>query len=522
MQNDEGTPKQSGAAVDDSLDREHHDRLHRVGRNDTKAGQDESARREDGRLVEEVQELAAKREALGSDEHVAACRRCKWSPYALRLWLGSRLAWMLDTVLWGILWGGLWWLWLRYYKDTTPEVPGWVYVSALAVPVLAVTCAKTAKGLGQHVGVARLTDPNSVNDTVDRQVAFAGTAAVAAGILLLAILALLFFSPQSWASWSTYISGLLGFGANIALGLSAGVGGNAAELLLKPAERDDVDCQIAMKERTRRLLRKFFLGVVLALGLANMGDPAQAAVASTIGDSPLDPRHDLVLVKAVDITDSGDPNQRERGIAAMVDRSPEQARRLGAQAILVITFADELLLSNMTWVPVPQRPSIEDCDKVSPKFRVTKSAMMLSPVGMMEARDIEVHACLARRESAETLLAEQDRRMRDQLRQAMRVPPRGDVSTRIVPLLKKLVTRPYVRVVELLTDGIDTSGLPLSTLTVPDGVRITLIIARPNPRRRSPTLDQVLVAAEAWEHVPGVSVTTVSEYAGFSQFAEAR
>ena len=508
---------------DADLDWEHQARYNRVAKNDTKDGRDESARSESGRLIEETQELSARRDGLGSDEHVEACRRCKWAPYRLRLWHGSRLGWMVDGVLWMVLWASLLWLWIRYYTDTTGSVPPWVYLGALAVPVLGVVCAKTAKALGHHIAVTRLTDPNSVNDTVDRQVAFAGTAAVAAGIFLLAILALLFFSPPSWASWATYVSGLLGFCANIALGLSAGVGGNAAELLMKPAEQDDVDCQIEMKEKLRRLLRKFFLGVALAVGVAGAWGRAGVTVAGTpTTPPPLVRRHDLVLVKAVDITDSGDPDQRERGIAAMIDRAPEQAREIGVQAILVVTFANELLLSNMTWVPVPQMPSTEDCDRVSPKLKVTKSAMLLSPVGLMEARAQEVQACLVRREQAGALLADQDRRMRDQLRQAMRVTPRGNVCTRIVRLLQKLVSRPYVRSVEILTDGIDNSGVPLSALTIPDGVRVTFIIMRPNPARRSPTLNDVLAAADAWDRIRGVSVTTVPEYAGFSQFAEAR
>ena len=89
-----------GAPTDRELDREHHARYNRVARNDTEEGRDESARNESGRLIEETQELSARKDCLGSDEHIAACRRCKWSPYRLRLWLGSRLGWMLDGVLW--------------------------------------------------------------------------------------------------------------------------------------------------------------------------------------------------------------------------------------------------------------------------------------------------------------------------------------------------------------------------------------------------------------------------------------
>src|SRR5262249_53740361 len=155
----------------------------------------------------------------------------------------------------------------------------------------------------------------------------------------------------------------------------------------------------------------------------------------------------------------------------------------------------------MTWVPVPQAPPTEDCDRVSPTLKVTKSAMLLSPVGLMEARAREIRACLVRRDQVAAALGDQDRRMREQLRQAMRGTPRGEVSTRIVPLLQRLVVRPYVRSIEILTDGIDNSGVPLSALTVPKGVRVTFIIMRPNPLRRSPRLDDVLKAADAWDRV---------------------
>mgnify|MGYP000376215810 CR=1 FL=1 len=52
--------------------------------------------------------------------------------------------------------------------------------------------------------------------------------------------------------------------------------------------------------------------------------------------------------------------------------------------------------------------------------------------------------------------------------------------------------------IDVLTDGIDNSGASLSSLAIPDGVSVTLIIARPNPKRVRPTVDDVL----AWQ-VPG-------------------
>jgi hypothetical protein len=508
---------------DDDLDREHQARYSRVARNDTKAGKDEAARNESGRLVEEVQELNARRDGLGSDDHIEACRRCKWSPYALKLWFGSRLAWFKDIALWIILWGGLWWMWVRYYRDSGETVPIGVYLAVVAVPVLAILCAKAVKGLGQHIAVTRLTDPNSVDESVSGQVRFAGGAAMIAGVFLLSILALLFFSPPSWASWITYVSGLLGFGANVALGMSAGVGGNAAELLLKPAERDDIDCKISMKQRLRRLLKKFYLAVLLALVVLGGGQAVRAGDDGQLGGVVnADHQEGLVLVKAVDITASADPVQRELGIASMVDRAPEQARELGAVAVLVVTFADEVLLSDMAWVPVPPMAHEEDCDHVSSALRVTKGLMGFSPTVAKWNRDRAVAACLARRDGARALVAEQDRRAREQLRRAMRVTPRDDVRTKLAPLLQKFFGRPYVLAIEVLTDGVDNSGVPITDVVVPDGVSVTLIITRPNPERRSPTLRDVLEVAEAWDRIDGITVTTVSEYAGFSTLAEAR
>ncbi len=104
----------------------------------------------------------------------------------------------------------------------------------------------------------------------------------------------------------------------------------------------------------------------------------------------------------------------------------------------------------------------------------------------------------------------------------MRVTPRDDVTTKLVPLLQKILVRPYVLALEVLTDGVDNSGVPITDVVVPDGVPVTLIITRPDPERRSPTLHDVLEAAESWNRIDGITVTTVSEYAGFSKLTEAR
>jgi len=486
----------------DWLDREHQERVSRVERCDTKEGRKAAAKDALGLLTEENQELQALRNAQGGDEHVEACRRCRWFPYQAGLVLGSRLAWMLDAVLWLALWGGLWWLWVRYYEDGGEGTPGWLYLpGALAVPFLALLSARVAKGFGEHVAVTRVTNPDSVDETIDRQVRFAGKGAVAAGVFLLGLLALLFFSPPSWSGWVTYVSSLVGFGANIALGLSAGVGGNAARLLAKPAERDSLDCQIDMKDRTRRYLRRFILVLFLCVGV--LLPPVGFAEAT-----------DAVWVWAIDTTSSVDPGQREDGVDAMITVAFERARALGVRAIQIIKFSNEVLLADMSWVTVPTDPLREDCTKAVAGPLLSKSLVGLSPSVASGRRDEAVATCTARQEAVLRAFDEKLARFREQLKLATRVTPRSDVSTRLVPLLKKLVERPYVAAIDVVTDGIDNSGLALSTVKASEKTPVLLIIARPDPRRRTPTLDEVLRAADAWGRVGGITVTSVSEYRG--------
>jgi hypothetical protein len=89
-------------------------------------------------------------------------------------------------------------------------------------------------------------------------------------------------------------------------------------------------------------------------------------------------------------------------------------------------------------------------------------------------------------------------------------------------MLRILVTRPYVRAVDVVTDGIDLSGEPPESVRVPDNVDVLMVITRPNPDRRRPTVANVLAAADAWARVDGISVTTVSEYRGVVEVREAR
>ncbi len=112
--------------------------------------------------------------------------------------------------------------------------------------------------------------------------------------------------------------------------------------------------------------------------------------------------------------------------------------------------------------------------------------------------------------------ASEVRHFRAYLDAATKVMPRAAVTTRIAPLVRWLVSRPEVVAIDVVTDGIDHSRVPPSSLRIPKEVEVTFIITRPNPRRSSPTLDEVLATAVAWSHVPGIKVTGAGDYLGAS------
>ncbi len=498
-------PEWARVATDDDerqyLDREHQAHISEVENCDAAAGKRENATSKTGLMVEQEQGLTGQRKSLGSDEHLNAIEQSGWFAYERLIRVGSRLAMILDAILWTGLWAGIWWLWKQYYEDSDGAVPVWLYFIGLPlVPLAGLLAARAAKGLGQHVAVTRFTNPDSVKQTIDTQIQVAGKSAVIAGALLLAIMALTFFAPPNWSSWVSYLGGLVAFGANIALGFSAGVGGNAADILAKPTIRDSIDCQVDMKRRTRRILRKYLKAAVLAAVLFGFSGGARAAEA--------------VWVWAIDITDSVDRAQADAAVGQLIEIAPERAARLGADAILIVKFDQAVMLSEMIWIPVPADLALVDCSRAKPTPMLTKGIGMLSPTQAAGRKQDAIEACSTRLLAEQQAHAEQLRAFKERLRASTQVTPRADVRTRIVPLLEWLVSRPSTVAIDVITDGVDNSGVPLSGLQVPERVQVTFIITRPNPKRKSPTVDQVLAAVEAWGRLSGVRVTSAGEYAG--------
>jgi hypothetical protein len=97
----------------DWLDIEHLARVNRVLACDTARSRMRARDVEIARLVEEEQMLWSDLRDLGGDEHVDAIMRSGWYPYARAIIASSRLAWILDAVLWTALWLSVWALAMR-------------------------------------------------------------------------------------------------------------------------------------------------------------------------------------------------------------------------------------------------------------------------------------------------------------------------------------------------------------------------------------------------------------------------
>ena len=489
------------------LDRKNLDKIKEIESCDSEEGRAAHARDIDAKLVEEEQERNSERDSLGDDSYLAAIRRSGWYVYREAIGLGSRLAWLLDAALWATLFIGLWSQWRDLYRKAG-EVPLWMYLGLPAAVLAAALLALAIRGLGRHFAVTRLTILGHVHRTIDRLVRTAGKCALAAGVLLLALLGMMFFAPSSWSSWANQVSNLLSFAANILLGLAAGIGAHAAWILSLPMVRDTVDCELDMIRRTRRYIRRHFRKVVpqvpkaLILMVALFLSPGYARAAESI------------WVWAIDVSDSMDPAQRVQGIDQMIESAHERAHNLGATVIQVVRFSEEARLAEMTWVTAPKPLPLEDCRSARSKMTLEKGLMRWSARFAEGQRIKTIAECEEKQVVLQQRIAVEQEAFVKQLRTATLFKPRADVTTRLVPMLEELIRNPNTVAIDMVTDGVDHSGKPPNQMTIPEHILVTVVITRPNPSRRQPTLGDVLAAAKAWDAVAGITVTTVSEYPG--------
>jgi len=244
------------------------------------------------------------------------------------------------------------------------------------VPVLAGLCARASRGLGRQVAVTRFTDTSSVATTIDRQVHEFGKIGLLAIAAFIVVFALTLFTPSWSEAWAPLVGGILGFLANVVLGLSTGIGTNATEILGKPGLRDHIDVQLDMIKRTRRHLRRFLVLMIALTTILTTNGVAMAGAS--------------VLIWAIDVSDSVDPAQRNAGIDALIASALESAHAHEADTIQVVKFSDEEFLSDMAWVPVPEAGTFVDCREAEPELLISKGligySLPVSSSGLTRSR----------------------------------------------------------------------------------------------------------------------------------------
>ncbi|MBP7146451.1 MAG: hypothetical protein KBD01_02820 [Acidobacteria bacterium] len=495
----DGLEPPDGDPPDDPVwfDREHQQVLLRIESCDTRRDQERAARIASAEQTERIQELNAEEAGLGSDEHLRRIAESSWFPHLRAIRRGANLCWWFDMLLWMALAVSLWFYCRQLVQADDGSTPALLYLAGLVlVPLFASVCARATKGMGQQVAVSRLTDATNIEHTIDRQVRVAGSCAVFGLACLLVLLISFLFTIPGGVGVVQAVSTIVTIGANVTFGLAAGIGSNAAGILEKPSRRETIRCRIEMKKNLRDRLSKFFsVLAVIASGLsaARGAEPAP------------------VWVWLVGTTDL-EPIQRRAALDALVRSATTRARQLNVGAIQVVTITGEDILSNMRWVVVPRQAYFEDCAKARPATAIGKTWTQWSPAVVAEHRAQAVAACTARvREQRSQALAE-EQGFRNALWSAVSATPRAN-ATRIVPLLNLVLSRPGTRAVDIVSTGVDQSGLPLMSLSVPATTRVTLILTRPDPRHR-PYLWDVLQAGKAWSRVKGVVVVGAEEYAG--------
>jgi hypothetical protein len=369
--------------------------------------------------------------------------------------------------------------------------------------LLGFSCARGAKALGHQIAVTLFTIATSVRETINRHIEAFGISALLGILFLILAAAFVIFTPASAAAWASVASKIVGFAANLTLGLAAGVGTHVAWILGKPALRDSILCDLDMKRRTRRHLSKFVVVLVFVLGTVVVLPPIVEAAPS-------------VWVIADDATNSVHPVQRKEVIAKVIQAAPERADHLHASFVEVIKFDEAVMLSESTWIPVPAAPPPIDCQRAKPDLSGVDGFILLSPGLIASKQQDAVAECIAQEHNKNEVYESEVRRFKARLETATKVKPRTNIRTRIASLVNWLVSRPEVVAIDVVTDGIDNGRMPLSGLRVPSQVQVTLIITLPNPARSSPTLDDVLAAADSWGHVPGIKVIGAGDYLGAS------
>lgn len=429
---------------------------------------------------------------LGNRHELEAIIESRLSPLADSIVAASRWIIVIDAIFW-------------FLSALSTLDLSWI-VLAPASFLLAVALARGAKLIAQ----LWLPDPTSIART-QRRYRFAAGCSLAVAALGGVLLAMAAFAPENWATWILALGFVPLVLLNVGLPLTAGVLAALGEMLSKPWEHVRLSKEIEHLCRFRSRLQSYStpyqsndakrsrigVGILLIVALALGGSiqPAQA-------------QHSCAMF--IDETDSVEPHDRGVAIDFLEETLGEITSVFDCSSLVAGRFSDHARFAPRQWIPVPVPPQEIDCTTVDENENEAPHVLYRTFSNVTKYRRQQaIESCRRDQAEEQQQYLEQTSSFARRLRSAVEVStPRTDRGTDIRGFLESIAESERIRVVVLVTDGLETPRRTVGNLSL-QGLTVVMVLTAPNEKYAR--LDEVLRAAEAWAKVPGVSVVTTAE-----------
>lgn len=358
--------------------------------------------------------------------------------------------------------------------------------------VVAAAFALVGKWIGRFVAKTHFTDDTSAILTVGaHRAALARVGRVAIGafgvwVLMLCIGGLI-------AKWIRYVGWVPLIALNCCLALLAGTAASLAVLLGRPFRYEALQFLIDQKLRLIEYLKRFIPPIVV---IALVGC---VTIAHAGGD----------CVFGIDPTPSVNGADRAEANDYLLKTVFEATEAFGCQRLVTVVVGCDVRHARRRWIDVPPIPPPNDCAKVEPEPLSGHSQVWNFVATVVESRkDDYISECEAKQATRERDLLASRTAFLEVMKSSLIVGQRSECS-RITPLAEDLLESGLYRLVVVVTDGVDNPPSSLRGIVVPDGVRVVIVLTRPNPAYAR--VEEGLARAAEWAKVPGVTVITVAE-----------
>jgi hypothetical protein len=347
------------------------------------------------------------------------------------------------------------------------------------------------KGIGRVTAKTYFTDSTSKVLTVAMHRAAlkkgwrGAIAAFAVWLLMLCLSSLI-------ARWITTVGWIPLIVLNCCLGILAGTAASLAALLDRPAQWEHIQALIDERERLIKYLKRF-LPIVVAVLFAGIGQALAGADCAVV----------------IDPTDSVSAVDAAAGTDFLKDTIVEVASTFACQHIVTVKVGCDVRFAARTWLDVPSTASAIDCSTVAPKPLSGHSTVWGFVRGIVDFRkEEEVKLCEANNAKNKAAHDALQAAFLDEFSESVTSNDHPRCS-RITELVANLAASALYSTIIVVTDAIDNPAPTLNRLSLPPGVHVILVLARPNPEYDRP--GEGLARAAGWAEMPGVTVVTVPE-----------